>query len=85
MKKYVFNDQMQFLQKCYESRDTAESLDDSVAVENPETMGEHPEEVTEEVTEVTAQRTQRIANRKRRNAPKPKGALFGVDQLVEGI
>lgn len=57
MKNYVFNDQMQFLQKCYESRDTAESLDDLVAVENPETVDEQPEEVTKEVTEVTAQRT----------------------------
>lgn len=66
VKKYVFNDQMQFLQKCYESRDTAESLDDSVAAENPEAVDEQPEEVTEVVTEVTAPQTQRIANRKRR-------------------
>jgi len=30
MKKYVFNDQMQFLNKTYDSRDTADSLENTV-------------------------------------------------------
>lgn len=30
MKKYVFIDQMQFLNKTYESRDTADSLENTI-------------------------------------------------------
>ena len=37
VKKYVFNDQMRFLKKCYESREASESVEDTVVVDNDKT------------------------------------------------
>ncbi|XP_074034000.1 uncharacterized protein isoform X2 [Leptinotarsa decemlineata] len=46
VKKYIFNNQMQFLEKCYDSRDTEESIDYSVTTEidNTESIHEKPDE-----------------------------------------
>lgn len=48
VKKYVFNDQMQFLNKLYDSRETADSLENTVNSENELTDNEQLYRVSKE-------------------------------------
>lgn len=72
MKKYVFNDQMQFLNKTYDSRETTDSLENTVDDEDKLVEDEEVRIILEGMTEDTTYHnqksqgtTERLANKKR--------------------